>query len=215
MWSWFAILTLIFLIQPGPAANTVKAADGHILISSPVTGEVVQGIVSITGSIDLKGFIASEVDFTYHGKGDSGWFLIQQNDQAVQDGTIAAWDTTTITDGTYDLLLVVKLADGSQKTFQVNNIRVRNYSLIETETPSPTITQTQIEAVTQLPTTVPSLKPDATETMIPPTLTPFPANSASLNNTEIISTLGKGGLVAAGLFLVGGLYLGFKSYRKR
>ncbi len=210
MWSWLAFLPLVVIIQLALTGSPVKATDA-ISITSPKPGEAIQGIISITGTSALAGFVTSEVDFTYEQKEPAGWFLIQENDQAVADGALATWDTTTITDGNYNLQLIVKLQDGSEQTVQVDGIRVRNYSLIETAVPTPV--PTHEEATNLLVTVTPSTYPEVTETY-PPLQTPLPPNSASLNNRDILSSLGIGGAVVAGLFLAAWLFMSIKSYLK-
>ena len=67
---------------------------------------------------------------------DANWFLIADMDQPVQGGLLANWDTTTISDGLYNLRLRVQLRNSEQSEALVKNIRVTNYSRpgVSTET---------------------------------------------------------------------------------
>jgi len=194
-WFWLAVLV---------RQNTEPAG---LFITSPGPGEALQGIVTITGTTALSGFTSAEVSFAYSLGKPEGWFLIQESQQAVTDGTITTWDTTTITDAVYDLRVVVNLADGSRQQVQVAGVRVRNYTLIETNTPVPTTTVNATQS--PLPST-PTRLPEVTATAFKRTLTPLPPNPAQVAGGDILGSLAKGGLAAAGLFLLGGLYLGLK-----
>ena len=181
-------------------------------IASPGPGDALQGIVSITGSTDLPGFTQAEVSFSYSQDKAGGWFLIQESSQAVTDGIISSWDTTTLTDGVYDLWVVVTLADGSQQQAQVPGIRVRNYTPIETSTSLvATIVVTRQAQV--LPTLTPSAEVTATAFKL--VLSPLPDNPAVIGSSDILTSMAGGGLAVAGLFLVGGLYLGIKYLIRR
>ncbi len=81
-------------------------------VDSPRPGDVLQGTVPIIGSTDLAGFQSAEVWFAYEADPPGGWFLIHQSTEAVADGTLADWDTTTITDGNYRLKVVVFVEGG-------------------------------------------------------------------------------------------------------
>jgi hypothetical protein len=199
-WFWLAIYA---------RQNT---EPGGLLVTSPKPGEALQGIVTITGTTALPGFTSAEVSFAYSHDKPEVWFLIQESQQAVTDGTIATWDTTTITDGVYDLRLVVNQADGNQPQVQVAGVRVRNYTLIETNTPAVTATVNATQS--PLSTTLTRL-PEVTVTAFKQTLTPLPTNPAQVMGGDILGSLVKGGLAAAGLFLLGGLYLGLKYLARR
>jgi hypothetical protein len=79
-----------------------------------------------------------EVSFAYGSDAGRTWFLIQESQQPVSGGALATWDTTTLTDGDYDLRLLVSLKDGTQQQVVVKGLRVRNYTPVEAS--SPTVT---------------------------------------------------------------------------
>ncbi len=112
-------------------------------IENPKTGQVLQGVVVITGSTDLKGFQSAEISFRYSSTGQArtDWFLIHNGYEPVVNDTLAVWDTTTIADGMYDLRVLVTTDDGRQIEEVVSGLRVRNYTPIETSTPG-TVVQT-------------------------------------------------------------------------
>jgi hypothetical protein len=113
----------------------------------------------------------------------------------------ATWDTSTITDGNYILRLVVTRQDQEPVIFLVEHLRVRNYSPIETDTPTPSPTL----APGDLPTITPT--PEPTHTPVPPTPTPLPTNPAILNNRQFGMSAGWGILGALIVFLLLSLYL--------
>ena len=70
--------------------------------------------------------------FGYQDDPTATWFLIEQSAEPVKKGLIASWDTSTITDGEYQLRVRVILADGKVAEAIVPNLRVRNYTPVET-----------------------------------------------------------------------------------
>ena len=199
----------------GTAAQTAQASPTHapgVRLQSPQGGQALQGSVPILGNTDVAGFQSASLYFGYRNDPTHTWFLIAQSDQAVKDGSLAQWDTTTITDGDYDLRLIVILDDGSQEVANVAGLRVRNYSVVETNTPTPVApTATAVPGNTAIPTitSTPSATPLA------PTGTPFIPNPAQINSIDIASSMGKGALAIIGLFALMGAYQGVRSLGKK
>ena len=186
-------LLLLILILAAGTARSVDA-QGLPAILSPQPGEVLQGMVTIRGSSNETGFLSSEVDFAYSGDTTGTWFLVGTDNQPVDSDTLATWDTTTITDGNYNLRLRVYLSDGTHLDAIVPNLRVRNYTPVETPTSAPTALQ-------------PTLTPTETLTPTPfPTPTPLKANPAVLNSVDISTSLAYGGLAAFILLIIVGIY---------
>jgi hypothetical protein len=162
--------------------------------------------VTITGSDDVAGFVSAEISFAYAGDPTGTWFLIGVSEQSVSSDKITTWDTTVITDGNYVLRLRVILADGSFRESTMSGLRVRNYTPIET--PTPTATAIIIEAT---PTEIiPEATPTPTITLTPPpfpTPTMLPTNPATLAPMDIPTSLSYGGLAVIISFLFFGLYL--------
>ena len=187
------ILLLLIPFLAAVAVGTVTA-QGLPAIISPQQGEVLQGTVTIRGSSTETGFQSFEVDFAYTGDTTGTWFLISQSSQAVDLGTLATWDTTTITDGNYDLRLRIILNDGTPLDVIISALRVRNYTPIETPTPAPTVIK-------------PTLTPTDTLTPTPfPSPTPLPVNPAVLTTLDISASLAYGGLGAVALIIIFGIY---------
>lgn len=177
-------------------------------IVSPVSGQAVQGSVSISGSSSVPGFVSSELAFAYAGDTTDTWFLIAEADEPVLDGVLAQWDTGAITDGDYDLRLRVFLEAGNYLDTIVRGLRVRNYTPIETGTPTPvTPTLTQVPGETVVPT--------LTLTQVLPTPTPLPPNPAEVSNRDIAASVLRGVLAIVGVFALVAVYALLKGLRDR
>ena len=171
-------------------------------ITVPQHGETVQGTVDITGSTEVAGFTSYIVDFTYQGDQTRTWFEIQSSAQSVPGGVLGRWDTSQITDGDYRLRLRVFTAGGESKRFIVESVRVRNYTPLDTATPSesPTLTSTP------LPTATATLAPTGTAAPYPTPL-PLPGNPAEVKPRQITAYVSKGALAAVVLFAIFGLFV--------
>jgi hypothetical protein len=164
-------------------------------LTAPEAGGVLQGTVGVTGTTAVDGFAAAELDFAYAGDPTGTWFLIVTLGVPVYQDALAAWDTTTITDGDYDLRLRVILSDGTFVDATVEGLRVRNYTAIETPTPPPALPQALPE-------------PTSTLTRTPhPTPTALPRNPAEIAPVDMWGSLTAGGLAALTALAVMGLYL--------
>ena len=183
----------------GNLLSETLVATQFVSIRSPVSGQALQGNIPIVGNLAAPGFSAAELLFSYADNPMNTWFLIQNITELAEDAPLAQWDTTTISDGTYTLRLVIRLADGSEIEHSVAGLRVRNYTPIETETPTP-ITPTVAPVLVGTPTATP------TPTPLPPTPTPFPPNPAQLTPQQYREGFGKGALAVFGFFALMGLY---------
>jgi hypothetical protein len=190
-----------------PIALALPSSDiPQPTISDPQPGQAIQGKVDIIGSTNIDGLQFSEIEFAYVNNPTNTWFLIQRIEEPVNEGILSQWDTTTISDGTYDLRVTVYLEDGSQSVTTISGVRVRNYTPIETNTP--TATSTPQPGDTPDPTDTPT----PTNTPIPPTNTPLPENPAQLSKLELTYSLTIGALFTFGGFLVIGFYVLIKKY---
>ncbi len=126
------LLLFIFLNPTSPAFGQTDFA-----ITSPEEGSAVLGKVEIRGYIKTTNFAGYDLDFSHSATEESGWFTIQTSDQNPPDGLLGFWDTSSISDGDYRLRLTVYYKDDGKAEVVAENIRVRNYSLIETNTPAP------------------------------------------------------------------------------
>ncbi len=129
------LFSLLFLF---PFWGTYQPQEAPSL-DSPRAGQVLQGMVEITGSTGAGNFDSGELSFAYDtGKPDT-WFWIADVTEPVSSGSLAGWDTTDLTDGDYRLRLLVKYSDGSSAQADVRGLRVRNNSPVETDTPAPLV----------------------------------------------------------------------------
>jgi hypothetical protein len=177
---------LLFLIQDSPAG-----------ISSPQAGDVIRGRVQITGNMAVPNFASAELAFKYASDSADNWFMIQTFSQPTADSALAVWDTTTLTDGDYNLRLRIFLIDGTFQDVQVSDLKIRNDTLeptqfVPTETALP-----QFNAATSFPALN---QPTSIAIITFPSSTPLAANPASVTTSSIYSTFGRGALIVLALF---------------
>jgi hypothetical protein len=177
----------------------------HPQITSPVSGDVLMGKVNILGSTDVLDFQSAEVSFRYEEDQSDTWYLIQQSTDPVKDGTLAVWDTTTIADGIYRLRVNVALSGGRNVEATVANLRVRNYSPVETSTPGASVNF--ISQPTQI-------APTQTAAAYP-TPTNLPDNPAQVTSMKLAFSLVQGAAFTAIIFILLGIYLGLRAIRRR
>jgi len=213
------VITL-FLSIPGRALGaghtdlTQAEDDPGAIINQPAAGQALIGKITITGSAASQGFLGYEVLFAYSSDPTDTWFLIYESDQPVIDGDLAQWDTTSITDGDYVIRLVIRTTSGGSLIADVPGVRVRNYSPVESDTPTPITPTTSLDpSKTPAPTSTPS--PPPTMTQLPGTATPLPPNPAQLSNQQVLKSIGVGVLVTVGLLAIFGLYLALRAKIKK
>ena len=194
-------LFLMFLLFSGPFGLLAQ----QVVVDSPRAGEALQGRVTITGTTDIEGLQSYDVSFAYQKDQTNTWFAIAQGDQVLRNATLATWDTTTITDGTYKLRIRTFLADGRVLETFVMGLRVRNYTPVETSTP-------ERKAGAETGAT-PSLPADFTPVGATPTAPP--ENPAKVTSTMLGDSLVRGGLVALGLFIILFIYVGLRGLFRR
>ena len=186
---------------------TAAQDEPPIAITSPLADEVLRGTVTITGTTEIPNFFSAQLDFAYASNPTGTWFAIQTISQPVTDSTITTWDTTSISDGDYILRLRVNLLDNSFQEITVP-IQIGNDVAPSTPTVIPTATLNAVEV--QIPTPF-LLAASPTPTAPPrPTPTALPTNPASLGQTAIFASLGRGALVILGLFALSGLIIRFR-----
>ena len=177
----------------------------HPQVASPNPGDVLMGKVNIKGSTDVLDFQSAEVSFRYENDPGETWYLIQQGSDPVKDGILAVWDTTTIADGIYRLRVSVILSDNRTVEVIIPNLRVRNYSPVETATPG------LPENLTVQPT---ESKPTSTVAAYP-TPTNLPDNPAQVTSMRLVFSLIQGTAFAVTLFVLLGIYLVLRAIRRR
>jgi hypothetical protein len=177
----------------------------NISITSPQSGDVLQGQVEITGNMDVPNFASAELAFSYVSNPADSWFTIQTFPQSAhaERPTLAIWDTSTLTDGDYILHLRVFLQDGSSQDVVISELKVRNdtppASVVPTATESP-------ELISRIPLPISTVQP-ATAFPSFPSPTPLPANPAAVTSSSIYSTFARGALIALVIFIIFSLLL--------
>jgi hypothetical protein len=198
-------LNLIGWIVPAALlVGTPTAAQGITspIITSPGPDQVLQGQVAVTGTTDLPNFASAELDFSYATDVTNTRFLIEAMGEPIDNGLLATWDTTAISDNDYLLVLRVNLADGTFQDVTIT-VKVRNYTAL----PTPTATISPTEPAFKIPTPI-LLAPIPTPTLAPlPTPTLLPPNPAAANANEIYNGFWRGGLIALLVFLIFGIMI--------
>ena len=189
-------LVALSLVLPAPAQQ-----GSSPVVTSPKAGEVIRGLLSITGSTDVPGFVSAELSFAYVDDPQHTWFYIATSYQPAGEGILATLDTTTLRDGKVQLRLRVYLADGTYLDALVEDLTVGNTIPTETVTASPTLTPTITPVIpTLIPTITPTKKPF-------PTPTALPTNPAVLLPADIYRSAGYGAAGATILLVLIGIYL--------
>ncbi len=187
------------IVLTSPILARYSQIGGPVIVS-PRPGDVLQGIVIISGSSDINGFLATEVSYKYENDPTDTWFQISANNQPIYNSTLTTWDTTVISDGNYILRLRVYITDGSYRESIVSGLRVQNYTSAETPTPTATVPE---------PTKVLTLIPTVSLFSTP---TNLPRNPATLAPNDISASIVLGGLAALLIFIISGIY--FRLRRK-
>jgi len=107
------------VIGGGTAPGEASSNDIPVAITSPASGAVVSGTVTITGKADSKGFIAYRLEF---GAGNPPWAWtgITRDTRRVAGGTLGTWNVSGLPPGEYTLRLVLEDAErGELSTFVV------------------------------------------------------------------------------------------------
>jgi hypothetical protein len=173
---------------------------------SPLPGEAVQGVVLIQIEVDPAQTTGFDVSFAYQDGNNPTWFLIAESQQIETNQFQSSWDTTTISDGDYQLRLRVNLKNGLTSEVIAKGIRIRNYSIIETSTPSPT----PVVTGTPIPPT-PTLQNSPT----PGIPTPLPSNPVRFDQARLLEGIKVGLLAVVGGFAVLGIYTGLRRIHRR
>lgn len=202
----FMLVSLLFLAGiPAWFVHAQGVNERNAEIISQVDGEAVRGIVPIWGNSLVEGFVSWEINYAYADDSTGTWFLVAESDQPVEDDLLGEWDTTRIIDGIYNLRLTIFLEEGRRNHYLVRDLRVRNYTSIETDTPIPTLTETP-HTLTVQPnqTATASLQP--TGTPLPETPTLLPTNPMEISDSELSYSVVRGMAGTLAIFLLIGLY---------
>ena len=120
-----------------------------IAITFPLSGDILRGEVTITGTTDDPNFLSAQLDFSYASNPTGTWFSLQTFSQPVTDSALAVWNTASISDGDYILRLRVNFLDNTSQEITVP-VSVRNDVPFSTPTVVATSTPNTVEV--QIPT---------------------------------------------------------------
>jgi hypothetical protein len=99
-------------------------SDSSLRIESPSENKNLSGSVEIRGTAAAPGMTRYRVDFAYQQNPTNTWFPIAEGTDSVQNGVLAEWDTTAVSEGNYSLRLSAYLQDGSVHSVTVSVVRV-------------------------------------------------------------------------------------------
>ena len=196
------------LLVPTPSAlcQDLTTSKGEVI--SVVDGQAIRGVVPIEGNTKIEGFVAWEISYGYANDTTGTWFLLAESFEPVVNDLLTNWETIKISDGDYNLRLTIFLEQEEPVHTFVQNVRIRNYTPMETDSAQPTITQ-------PIYTDTPSTGQNQLETSIPPTLTPLPTNVLELPPETITSSILRGGAGVMVIFITIGLYSTVKKSLQR
>lgn len=190
------------------AQDAVPTPEKVNIFHSPTSGTALQGIILIEGEYPLEGITNAALSFSYKDDPRDTWFPIHEVESPDVMQFSYEWDTTTLTDGDYTLRIIV-IGDQHRFIDFMPDLRIRNYTAIETATPFPT--STQAEETIFIATNTPS----STESPVPIPATSLPTNPAQISTGEIGSSMGRGALIATSLLALFGFYHYLRNRRKR
>ncbi len=178
-------------------------------ILAPLPGEAIQGNYPIPVTISVDGFQEAILSFRYTADPTGSWFELAKSPIQLTEEELVTWDTTALTDGDYTLQLVILRGEDEPLVYTLPGIRVRNYSIIETDTPAPTFTPRPDANQTPVATETPAPESAAT------TPTPLPRNPAEVTPATIGASLLQGVAFTLIAFLVVGALLVIRSMIRR
>jgi len=193
------IIILVIPLFIAQAQEITVTPNDQITFISPDPGQAIQGTILILARFDNSTITNARLEFAYQDDPRNTWFHIQDFQDASQGELEFEWDTTTLTDGDYTLRLSTSLGQGEQSSTSIN-IRVRNYTAVETSTPGPTTT------IAPGVTGTPTITPTRSITAIPSTSTALPPNPVQITSDEIRTSIIVGSLLALFFLSLLGIY---------
>jgi hypothetical protein len=187
------LLALALLITP--FLSGVMPAFQPPEVNSPRPGDVLRGVVEVQGTVPGENLGSYDVSFGYADDVSDSWFIISTGQAEVTNGVLAEWDTTAIADDIYRLRVQVFYQEGDPEVIIVENLRVRNYTPVETRTAEP---GKPIE-----------VNPVSTNTTAPekPAATPLARNPMEIKQEEFTKSILSGAGISAAVLLI----LGFRA----
>jgi hypothetical protein len=113
------------VVTPGGPTATAQATGcipGQIDITTPKSGDTVNGSIELVGTADVPNFGFYKYEFAP--LGSDTWATILANNKVIQDGNLGNWDTSAITPGDYQLRLVVSDNQGNNLPACVVPVRI-------------------------------------------------------------------------------------------
>ena len=138
-------------------------------ITSPADGDTVRGVIGIQGQALAANFSHYDIEYGV-GTGPQAFANITTQNQLVEGGQLATFDTSQYENGPYTLRVMVYDQSGGALEARVR-VLIDN---LPTPTPTPTETPIPTATMTPSPTHTP---PAATATPVPPTATPLPTET--------------------------------------
>ncbi len=220
----FACLGLLVGLLPVAAACALlsgvplaQAQDqGLALITTPLDGATISGIVPILGTATHPQFLRYELAFGYSPNPTDTWFTLQDPVKTpMVNAILGRWDTTGISDGVYTLRLRVYWTERLFLEAFARDVHVQNNATPmppapQPDTPTPEVAPPSATPVIVLP---PTSTPRPTTAVVSANTTGRPSNTApSWLDKETIGQAVLTGLTLTGsVFALLGLYLGFKA----
>ncbi len=128
------LVTPVGTVAPGTTALVVTQAvvpngmsgcvPDQIMITAPKPGDIVKGIVEITGTANVPNFAFYKYEIAP--MGTQNWAPISANRESVTSGSLGEWSTTSLTNGDYFLRLVITDNVGKELEPCVLAVRVLN-----------------------------------------------------------------------------------------
>lgn len=117
-----------------PLAETVETeiaigdgcVAGQVLLTEPIEGAEVSGVVMVKGTADILNFGFFKYEIAR--PGDTVWLTIQAGREIKRQADLGQWDTRTLAPGDYMLRLVVTDNEGESLEPCVIRVRVNNPS---------------------------------------------------------------------------------------
>lgn len=166
------------------------------LIETPKSGAVIQGVVSIKGSLNVSTYKSYEVSFAYDNDDSETWFLIESSEESVNNRLLAMWDTSEITDGDYKLRVKVTTTSNTTRITIIENLHVRNYTTYDAGIVQHEQNESGVKNVTA--------KPNMTTST--PATEEHQKNNLIFSSSSMVRLITYTGLVVLVLFVAGLIY---------
>ena len=183
--SFSAMLIAAILVVSVTAAPLAQDAQASII--SPISGQILSGLVPIFGTATAADFSRYELSFGPD-PGDA-WQVFASADIVLTNAQIGVWDTTPLAPGTYAVRLQVFRSDGGVAAETI----VRGLIVGTPSTPTPPATPTNVPPA---PTFEAETQATIQPTVIieqPPTATPAPTLAAGAAQSEAGAQRNQGG----------------------